>query len=196
MPDDHTSPTDPAARGTAEQERRESESAIPRVRVLLPLPLAEALDYLAPQGALPPEPGSFVRVPLGQRSLVGIVWDGAGDELPAERLKPVLEVLPIPQLQPALRRFVERVGAYTMAPLGSVLRMTMSVAEALLPLRPRRLCVASPVGVAALADPSPGIRLTTARRRVLKVLMGAPPLPSAELARLAECGQGVIRDLV
>src|SRR3984893_7267084 len=196
MPDDHTSSTDPAARGTAEQERRESESATHRIRVLLPLPLAEALDYLVPQGTLPPEPGSFVRVPLGQRNLVGIVWDGAGDELPAERLKPVLEVLPIPPLQPKLRRFVERVGAYTMAPPGSVLRMTMSVAEALQPLRPRRLCVASPVGVAGMAAPNPRTSLKPTRQRVLKVLMGAPPLPSAELARLAECGQGVIRDLV
>ena len=196
MPDDHTSSTDPAARGTAEQERRESESATHRIRVLLPLPLAEALDYLVPQGTLPPEPGSFVRVPLGQRNLVGIVWDGAGDELPAERLKPVLEVLPIPQLQPDLRRFVERVGAYTMALPGSVLRMTMSVAEALQPLRPRRLCGASPAGVAALADPNPGIRLTPARRRVLEVLRDAPPLPAAELGRLARCGQGVVRHLL
>jgi primosomal protein N' (replication factor Y) len=129
MPDDHASSTDPTARGAADQERPESETAAAcRIRVLLPLPLPEALDYLAPQGTSPPEPGSFVRVPLGQRSLVGIVWDGAGDELPAERLKPVLEVLPIPRLQPELRGFVVRVGAYTMAPPGSVLRMTMSVA--------------------------------------------------------------------
>src|SRR6266851_1925956 len=196
MPDDHASSTDPAARDGAEQERRESETATHRIRVLLPLPLPEALDYLAPEGILPPEPGTFVRVPLGQRSLVGIVWDGAGDALPAERLKPVLEVLPIPQLQPDLRRFVERVGAYTMAPPGPVLRMTMSVAEALQPLRPRRLCAASPVGVAALADPSPGKPLTPARRRVLEALRDGPPLPIAELARLAECGQGVVRDLL
>jgi len=53
-----------------------------------------------------------VRVPLGQRSLAGVVWDGAGDGLPDERLKPIIERLPAPRLQPELRRFVERVAAY------------------------------------------------------------------------------------
>ena len=139
MPDDHASSREPSPIGGGEQE-----TAARRVRVLLPLPLPEALDYLAPEGASPPEPGSFVNVPLGQRSLTGVVWDGAGDELPEERLKPIIETLPTPRLQPELRRFVERVAAYTMAPPGSVLRMTMSVPEALQSPRPRRLCAASP----------------------------------------------------
>src|SRR5271163_3059268 len=133
MPDDHASSRERSPIGGGEQE-----AAACRVRVLLPLPLPEALDYLAPEPP-PPEPGSFVHVPLGQRSLAGVVWDGLGDELPEDRLKPIIETLPTPRLQPELRRFVERVAAYTMAPPGSVLRMTMSVAEALQPPRPRRL---------------------------------------------------------
>ena len=79
---------------------REQETAARRIRVLLPLPLPEALDYLGPEGSSPPEPGSFVNVPLGQRSLTGVVWDGAGEELPADRLKPIIETLPTPRLQP------------------------------------------------------------------------------------------------
>ena len=146
-----------------------------------------------PEGAAPPEPGTFVRVPLGQRSLVGVVWDGADDELPVERLKPVLEVLPLPRLRPELRRFVERVAAYTMAPPGTVLRMAMSVAEALETPRPRRLCVARPAGLAALAGTPTGKRLTPARRRVLEVLRkgrrsrppSLPGLPGAARASFA-----------
>src|SRR5258708_13189372 len=80
-----------------------------------------------------------------------------------------------------------------MARPGPVLRRTMRGAEALQPLRPRRLCVASPVGVAALADPNPGIRLAPARRRVLEVLRAAPPLPAAGLAPLPACGPAVVR---
>ena len=101
-----------------------------RLRVMLPLPLPEALDYLPPENTIPPEPGSFVTVELGSRRLVGVVWDGDGGELATERLKPVLGTLPAPPLRPEMRRFVDRVAAYTLAPPGMVLKMAMSVEEA------------------------------------------------------------------
>src|SRR5260370_31905991 len=103
MPDDHAS-------------SREQETAARRVRVLLPLPLREALDYLAPEGTSPPEPGSFVNVPLGQRSLARVVWDGVGDELPDERLQPTIERSPTPRLQPELRPFLPPVAPHPITP--------------------------------------------------------------------------------
>ena len=196
MPDDHTSSPDPGPPGGAAEARPGARIAVERVRVLLPLPLPAVLDYLVPEGFDPPAPGSFVRVALGQRSVVGVVWDGAGDELPVERLKPVLEILPTPKLQREFCRFVERVAAYTLAPLGAVLRMAMSVPEAFEPLRPRRLCAVSPTGIAALTETAPRLRLTPARRRVLEALRERPPLPAADLARVAGCGAGVVRDLI
>jgi primosomal protein N' len=45
-----------------------------RLRVLLPVPLPAALDYRAADGEAPPEPGRFVRVDLGPRRLIGVVW--------------------------------------------------------------------------------------------------------------------------
>ena len=49
-----------------------------RVRILLPLPLAGAFDYLAdPAQRL--APGDLVRVPLGPRVVTGAVWDGDTD---------------------------------------------------------------------------------------------------------------------
>jgi primosomal protein N' (replication factor Y) len=195
MPDDHASSADPPVgcrSDTAHRSGREL-AANRYVRVLLPLPLPTALDYLAPDGKAPPEPGSFVRVPLGVRRLVGVVWGGADGELPVERLKPVVEELPIPRMRPELRRFVERVATYTMAPPGSVLRMTMSVGDAVQPPRPRRVCAASAAGLAALSGAKP---LTQARQRVLEALRDGPPLAAADLARVAECGSGVIRQLV
>ena len=198
MPDDHASSADrPIVCGSDVSGRPDRELAADRhVRVLLPLPLPSALDYLAPDGGVPPEPGSFVRVPLGGRSLVGVVWGVAEGELPVERLKPVVETLPIPPLRPELRRFVERVAVYTMAPPGSVLRMTMSVGNALQPPRPRRVCAASSAGLAALSGIASAKSLTPARQRVLEALRDGLPLAAADLARVARCGPGVIRELV
>ena len=44
------------------------------VRVAVPVPLADAFDYLAPAGALP-APGCRVRVPFGRGERIGIVVD-------------------------------------------------------------------------------------------------------------------------
>src|SRR5271169_1572117 len=171
-------------------------AAIRQVRVLLPLPLPEPLDYRIPEEMALPEPGSFVRVPLGRRNLIGVVWDGVGGDLAANRLKPIAEVLPVGGMASDLRRFIERVAAYTMASPGAVLRMAMSVLEALQPPRPRRLCTASTAGLDALTTIPAARSLTPARRRVLEVLRDAPPLPAAEAARLAACSPGVIHDLL
>ncbi|HEV2302640.1 MAG TPA: primosomal protein N' [Stellaceae bacterium] len=163
------------------------------LRVLLPVPLPDALDYRLSDAVSMPLPGTFVRVPLGPRSLVGVVWEGEGGEVPAERLKPVGEVLPAPPLPEELRRFVERVAHYTLAPPGMVLKMAMSVPEALSPPRPRRGCALSSAGLAALADPAV---LTPARRRALLAARREEALPAAELAARAGCGVGVVRDLL
>jgi primosomal protein N' (replication factor Y) (superfamily II helicase) len=167
-----------------------------RVRVLLPLPLPAPLDYRLPTGA-PPPAGSFVRVELGPRRVVGVVWDaGSDEELPAARLKPLIEVLPAPPLRPELRRFIERVAAYTLAPPGAVLRMAMSVEEALSPPPPRRVCAATPAGLAALVEAGDGRKLTAARRRVLAALRDGAGDTIAEVARRAGCTAGVVRGLV
>jgi primosomal protein N' (replication factor Y) len=168
---------------------------LPRVRVMLPLPLEGTLDYLAPPGDRL-DPGRLVRVPLGPRRLVGVVWEGTGGEtLPAERLKPILELLPLPPLAAELRRFIERVAQYTLAPAGLVLRMAIGVAAALPPPRRRRLCRITAAGRAALAVDSREQSPTPARRRVLAALEGAS-LPVDEAARRAGCGAGVVRGLI
>src|SRR5215468_8638813 len=108
-----------------------------RCRVLLPLPLAGAYDYEA-DPALALAPGEFVAVPLGGRETIGVVWDATdGDDgVDPARLKPVIARLETPALPAVSRRFVEWVSDYCMAPLGAVLRMTMSVSAALQPPRP------------------------------------------------------------
>ena len=162
------------------------ETAARRVRVLLPLPLPEALDYLAPEGTSPPEPGSFVQVPLGQRSLTGVVWDGVGDELPEERLKPIIETLPHPPaaagaapLCRARRRLHDGAARFGAAHDDERRRRRCSRrGRGGFARHPRPEWRHSPVRQSET-------RLTPARRRVLEVLCDGPPMPAAELARLA-----------
>jgi primosomal protein N' (replication factor Y) len=176
------------------------QDAPPTVAVMLPLALPEPLDYVVPAAADTPAPGSFVRVPLGSRRLIGVVWERPGEQtgmaLPAERLKPLAETLPTPPLRPELRAFVDRAAAYTLSPPGMVLRMAMSVEEALLPPPPRRVCAATAAGLAALAESPPAKALTAARRRVLEALHDGGTASVADAARRAGCGAGVVRGLI
>jgi primosomal protein N' (replication factor Y) len=156
-----------------------------RVSVLLPLPLPEAYDYRLPEGLDAP-PGAFVRVPLGRRELVGVVW-GAGDgQVTPARLRDVSARAEAPPLGAALREFVDWVAAYTLSPPGAVLRMAMSVAEALGP--PRRRAGYVPGG----HEPK---RMTAARARVLAEAADGPPRPVVELARAAGVSPSVVRGL-
>jgi primosomal protein N' (replication factor Y) len=158
------------------------------VRVLLPLPLADAYDYSVPPD-LKVASGHFVVVPLGKRETAGVVWgDGLG-EVPSHKLRDIAGVLPALPMADALRRFVDWVAAYTLSPPGAVLRMAMSVPSALEAPRTEIVYCA-----AALPDDVP-LKLTAARRRVLEQLKEGPALPAAELAQLAGVGTSVIKTM-
>jgi primosomal protein N' (replication factor Y) len=161
-----------------------------RVSVLIPLALFTPYDYSVPEGlTLEPGdfvPGTFVRVPLGRRSVVGVVW-GAGDEtVPAEKLRPVEARLELPAMPEVSRRFIDWVANYCMAPVGSVLRMAMSVPEALEPEKQSKAW--------QLGDVESG-KVTAVRQRVLTVLEDGPPLTSGDLARAAGCTPGVVAEM-
>lgn len=157
-----------------------------RVAVLLPLPLEGPYDYrVAPRMVL--SPGDFVEVPFRGRHLSGVVWGAGTGGLADERLKEVLLRHQAPPLPEVSRRFVEWVASYTVSPPGAVLRMAMSVPEALRP----------PRGVAAftLAPDLPPIRWTEGRLRVRNVLSGGPPRPATEIAREAAAGPSTVAGL-
>ena len=98
--------------------------------MLLPLPLADAYDYSVPDG-LEVAAGHFVVVPLGKRETVGVVWGEGSGEVAPGKLRDIADVLPALPMAEPLRRFVDWVAAYTLAPPGAVLRMAMSVPSAL-----------------------------------------------------------------
>ncbi len=162
----------------------EDSPANQSLAVLLPLPLAGCYDYRGEDVA----PGDFVVVPLGKREQIGVVWGPGTGEIPEARLKTVIAKLDLPPLPEVCRRFIDRVAAYILAPPGAVLRMAMSVSAALEP--PRTLSAWRP------ASELPGeAKLTPARRRVIAVLADGPARPTAELAREAGVGAGVVKSM-
>ncbi|HZB57186.1 MAG TPA: DEAD/DEAH box helicase, partial [Reyranella sp.] len=163
------------------------------VRVLLPLPLADAYDYSVPDG-LEVAAGHFVIVPLGKRLTIGVVWGEGSGEVAANKLRDIEEILPALPMADALRRFVDWVSAYTLAPPGAVLRMAMSVPSALEAPKTEIVYRAATLISNGGADDAP-LKLTNARRRVLEQLKDGPALPAAELAHIAGVGTSVIKTM-
>jgi primosomal protein N' (replication factor Y) len=91
-------------------------------RVARDMPLRRVFDYLPPKSALP-EPGTRVRVPFGRQRLVGVIMELApSSDIPADRLKPILEVLdPKPILDPAALGLLTWASEYYHHPIGEVL---------------------------------------------------------------------------
>ena len=94
------------------------------IRVALDTPLRRLFDYLPPlHGTVQPALGARVRIPFGRQRRVGVITEiAAGTEVPAERLKPILEVLDAtPVLDAALLELLSRAAEYYHHPIGEVL---------------------------------------------------------------------------
>ncbi|MFI4987972.1 MAG: primosomal protein N' [Alphaproteobacteria bacterium] len=161
-----------------------------KLAVLLPLPLAGAYDYGVPEGMMLAA-GDFVRVPLGKREAIGVVWGAATGEVAEHKLKAVITRLDAPPLPEVERRFIDWVAHYTLAPPGAVLRMAMAAPQALEPPRPTLAYARAP-----RAGHAPGLRLTPARERVLALLEDGPPRIPLELAREAGVSPAVLKGLL
>ncbi len=158
--------------------------------VLLPLALDTPYTYLVPEG-MAVGPGDFVRVPLGPRERIGVVWglgeDPQADPVDPAKLREISEIYDTPPLVGDHLRFIDWVAVYTMAPRGSVLRMTMRVPAAL-GRPPTRAGV-----IYGGADPE---RLTPQRARVLEIARDGLARSTGDLAREADVTSSVVRGLI
>lgn len=153
------------------------------------LPFERPLTYGLQEG-MQLAPGDWVEVPLGKRSLVGVVWD-ADDEVPAgqtvsaAKLKYVAAKLDGPRMREPLRRVIDWVAAYTLSPHGLVLRMAVHMPALSQPDSPRTAFRSA----AALPD---GVRVTAARQKVLDAATSSP-LTARALAAAAGVSDAVVR---
>ncbi len=155
-----------------------------RVQVLVPFPVGRAYDYRLPEG-MAAASGDYVRVPLGKKETAGVVWAAGSDAaLDPGKVKAVLQKYDVPPMPDVHRKFIEWVARYTMADLGTVLKMSLSVPDALQPQK------------AAQAYTLPSImpeKLSSHRMKVLDFLYDGVPYRAAEIARAVGCSTMMIR---
>lgn len=144
------------------------------VDVLVPVALDQLYSYRVPAG-LEVAPGDIVRVRLAAREVTAAVWAENPAPRPGldNRLRDIEAKLDVPPLREELRRFIDWLAGYTLAPRGMVLRMALRMADHLGPERER-------IGV-RLAGPKPQ-RMTPARAR-WRSLPTASPAASARPPR-------------
>ena len=85
------------------------------VGILLPLPLNGVFDYKIDEDA---PLGQLVRVSWGKEQQIGVVWkEGKSADIDDIKIKHISEKINLPPLSAEIRKFVEWVAAYNMAPL-------------------------------------------------------------------------------
>ncbi len=160
------------------------------VRVALDTPLRRLFDYLpAIDPQLEPRPGVRVRVPFGRQQLVGVVHSlAASSELPAEKLKPLIEVLDAePVIDAGVLELLEFAAQYYHHPIGEVVSAALpkqarngAPAQAL-----TERWYASDAGLAALTADELG--RARRQRELLEALRDAPGVTAVMLGeRFAE----------
>ena len=175
-----------AGASTPDAAAQAAGGTVPRVRILPLQPGLGGLDYADPLGLAP---GAVVAVPLGPRLVPGVVWEAGrlpARAIAASRLRPVARRLEVPPMAAPLRRLIDWIADYYLAPPGAVLRLALPAAAFEAP--------AAPPGRWRLSGVAPA-RLTPARARALAALGGLAGSP-AELAAAAGVSAAVIRGLI
>ena len=164
-----------------------------RVRCLVFNAALGPLDYRVPAG-MAVEPGSVVEAPLGPRRIVGVVWEAErlpATEVPDAKLRPLLEVLPVPPLRAPLRRLIEWTADYYVASLAAVARMALSSGAAL-----RGGGSITEYRLTGQVLPKNRVARMTPQREAALELIGDQQATIRELTEIAGVSEGVLRGMV
>ena len=173
----------------SQQEEMFQEKEKSCMAVLVPYPVDKAYDYAVPEGE-DVAVGDYVLVPLGGREVTGVVWGVAAGDVDPAKVKAMHARHSLTPMTQEMRDFVEWVAEYTVTPLGSVLKMALSVGDAFTPPKPQ-------VGYRRLECWNVGMleKLSDKQRAVVEVFSDNVPRIAAEIAREAEVSAGVVKTL-
>jgi primosomal protein N' (replication factor Y) len=157
--------------------------------VLVPFPIDKSYTYAIPESGHV-IPGQYVSVPLGNREVIGVIWDDTTDDVPLDKLKEIIHVYDFTSLSDVHRTFLDWVGRYTMSPRGFVLKMTLAVPGALEPPKPS---TGYTVDVKITDKTYQG--LSPKRKKVLDILEDGVIRRASELANEAGCSSSVITSM-
>jgi len=168
-----------------------------RLRVAVPVPVAEGFDYRWPGPLPPPLPGTRVRVPFGRGERIGIVIEAQGGRrVEDSALKYVREVLDQePLIDGELMRSLEWAAAYYHHPIGDVLAQALP--GLLRQGRPSR-APAEPafrLTAAGHAIDRAGLRARSPRQKAALDLLAASPGSAAAALRAAGVARDTLRRL-
>jgi primosomal protein N' (replication factor Y) len=172
----------------SEQNGREIITQGAHVQVLLPLVFRTPFDYRVGEG-IAVRAGDWVEVPFGKKSVWGVVWGTAPGTVDEKKIKTILRLCGhLPPMSDAMRSFIQFVARYTLAPLGMVLKMVITIPEALEPpeAETRYRMPTLPVETAP--------KLTPARQRILAYLSDFTPRSPKEIILHAKVSPAVIRE--
>ncbi|MGB1360803.1 MAG: replication restart helicase PriA [Alphaproteobacteria bacterium] len=157
------------------------------IYVLLPLPISTgAYAYKTDAGDIPV--GSFVKVPLGNRQVVGVVWEKIdNNDVAEEKIKPIIEIIPIPPLNDDIIKTIKFISAYNMANIGLVLKMVLPNLNII--LKQQSETVYS-------LNPNHDEKITEKRQTVISALENKDSINKAELKKQSGASDSVIKAMV
>ncbi len=160
------------------------------LHILLPLPILHgAYVYAVPpemRTKTPLPTGTSVLVPLGQRKIIGIVWHDTGDSpIATDKIKDILHIYDCPPLPPDIIALITYISAYTLCPLGAVLKMALPAPKAI--SQPK-------TAVCYTVNPHiPKAKITAKRQLVLDTLHRRPRISRAALVQQTGVSTAIIR---
>ena len=157
------------------------------IAVLTTQPLDRLLDYKAPEGGC--FTGAFIEVPLGPRTVLGVVWGPGQGDFDIAKVRHAVRVLDAVPMREEMQEFLSRAAEYTLTPMPAMLRLAT-----------RSPGLGDPPSMRRIYRLGSGVpdRDTDARRRVLAVLndYGGLAFTLRELAETAGVSTSVVKGLV